>query len=295
MKDIVGRTSGNTRGVVIVTFYGVRGSTPAPGTHFARTGGHTSCVTLRRAGDDVASLVLDAGTGLRALTADLGGNAFHGTIMIGHLHWDHTQGLPFFSAGDRDGSHVTVLAPAQPDEADLATVLGRMLGPPFFPVTPRELRGNWDYRGIDPGHFPAEHFDVLAREIPHKGGRTFGFRVSDGETTTAYLSDHMPQAFGPGPTGLGEYHASAVELSSGADLLIHDAQYTAAELPARGAFGHAAAEYAVGLAEHAGARRVALFHHDPARSDTEIDAIAASLTSASVEILVAREGLSLRT
>jgi len=279
---------------VIVTFYGVRGSTPAPGIPFARTGGHTSCVALARREGSAPPLVLDAGTGLRVLGAALEGAAFEGTILLGHLHWDHTQGLPFFVGGDREGSRVTVLAPAQADEPDLATVLARMLAPPFFPVTPHELRGNWEFRGIEPGAFGAEGFDVVAREIPHKGGRTFGYRIGDSSSTIAYLSDHMPQAGGDGPAGLGEYHESAVALASGVDLLIHDAQYTATELPSRGPYGHAAAEYAVGLAEHAGARRVALFHHDPGRTDDEVDAIAASLSSRSVEILVAREGLTLR-
>jgi phosphoribosyl 1,2-cyclic phosphodiesterase len=278
---------------VIVTFYGVRGSTPAPGILYARTGGHTSCVAVARRDAAVPTLVLDAGTGLRALAAALEGAPFHGTILLGHLHWDHTQGLPFFFAGDREGSEVTVLAPAQRDDADLASVLARMIAPPFFPVTPSELRGRWEFRGVEPGPFVAAGFDVIALEIPHKGGRTFGYRVTDGTSSLAYLSDHMPQAEGPGPEGLGEYHDAALELAAGADLLIHDAQYTADELPARGFFGHAAAEYAVGLAERAGARRLALFHHDPGRSDDEVDAIAASLSSPSVEILVAREGLTL--
>ena len=286
---------------MIVTFYGVRGSTPAPGLAFARTGGHTSCVGVARRDGEPPALVLDAGTGLRALAASLGGAPFRGTILLGHLHWDHTQGLPFFFAGDHEGSRVTVLGPRQPDESDLGAVLARMLTPPFFPVTPDELRGDWTFQSIEPGPLVVEGFDVVALEIPHKGGRTFGYRITDATNATgstgsiAYLSDHMPQAHGPGPDGIGEYHEAAVGLAAGVDLLIHDAQYTAAELPTRGHFGHAAAEYAVGLAERAGVRKLALFHHDPGRSDDDVDALAAGLSSTSVEILVARELEAIRT
>ncbi len=98
-------------------------------------------------------------------------------------------------------------------------------------------------------------FEVLAREIPHPGGRAFGYRVSDGRTSMAYLSDHGPIALGPGPEGWGPYHDAALALADGVDVLLHDAQYTAEELPARATFGHSAAGYAVQLAERAGARR----------------------------------------
>ena len=131
---------------------------------------------------------------------------------------------------------------------------------------------------------------MLAREIPHPGGRAFGYRVSDGRSSLAYLSDHGPIALGPGPDGWGPYHEAALALADGVDLLLHDAQYTAAELPARAAFGHSAADYAVALAERAGAKRVALFHHDPLRTDDEVLALADRLRSdARVEVEVAVE------
>ncbi|MDP9020329.1 MAG: MBL fold metallo-hydrolase, partial [Actinomycetota bacterium] len=254
-----------------MTFHGVRGSTPSPGAGFARVGGHTSCVAITADGEHVPRLVLDAGTGLRRLSASLDGRPFRGTLILGHLHWDHTQGLPFFAAGDDPRAEVLVLGPAPPGET-LAAVLARMISPPLFPICPMELRGSWEFRAIEPGRFHVEGFEVLVREIPHKGGRTFGLRVSDGNAAVAYLSDHAPQFAGPGDDGLGEYHAAGLELARDADLLIHDAQYTAEELSARGSFGHAAAEYAVGLGERAGARRLALFHHDPGRTDEQVEA-----------------------
>ena len=248
---------------------GVRGSTPTPGAEFVRYGGHTSCVALAHDGAP-PTLLLDAGTGLRAVSSLLAGGPFRGSLLLGHLHWDHTQGMPFFPAGDRPDARVDVCMPAQ---GDPETVLRTMMSPPFFPITPRQLRGDWSFSALEAGHHRLEGFSVLAADVPHKGGRTFGFRVSDGHSSLAYISDHCPTEFGPGPDGLGEYHDAAMALARDADLLIHDAQYTDDELATKADFGHAGCGYAVGLAAKAGAKRVMLFHHDPARTDAEIDAI----------------------
>ena len=302
---------------MLVTFCGVRGSTPAPGAPFVRYGGSTSCVALAHggpgdegaggagAGRDGAAgqrgagappvLLLDAGTGLANATGLLRGEPFAGTILLTHLHWDHCLGLPFFAAGDRDDARVRLLLPDQGGPVvagDAARLLARIMSPPFFPVTPWQLRGAWTFGTVTPGPFKAEGFTVEAREIPHKGGRTLGYRVSDGDRVVAYVTDHCPTAAGPGPDGLGAYHDAVLDLAADADLLIHDAQLTAAEVPAEAAFGHAAAEYAVGLAARAGARRLALFHHKPSRTDAELDAIAARLAGGPVPVLVAAEGLS---
>ena len=151
------------------------------------------------------------------------------------------------------------------------------MGPPHFPITPAGLRGTWTFGDLEEGTHTLAGFEVLAREIPHPGGRAFGYRVSDGRTSMAYLSDHGPIALGPGPEGWGPYHEAALALADGVDVLLHDAQYTAEELPARATFGHSAAEYAVQLAQRAGARRVILFHHDPSRTDDEVEALAERL------------------
>jgi hypothetical protein len=132
---------------------------------------------------------------------------------------------------------------------------------------------------------------VLALEIPHKGGRTFGYRVSDGRASMAYLSDHGPSALGPGPDGWGPYHEAALALADGVDLLVHDAQHTAAELPARVSWGHSAVDYPVRLGELAGARSVLLFHHDPGRTDAEVDDIVAGFADAAVPVRGAAEGM----
>ena len=114
---------------------------------------------------------------------------------------------------------------------------------------------------------------MLVREIPHTGGRTFGFRVGDGDGTIAYISDHGPIALGPGPDGWGPYHDAVCELADGVDVLLHDAQFTAAELADRPHFGHSAADYAVALAERCHVDRLLLYHHDPDRTDDEVDAL----------------------
>lgn len=277
---------------------GVRGSTQAPGAAFARTGGHTSCVALSHDGEP-PTLILDAGTGIRRLWEILGHRPFHGSILLGHLHWDHTHGLPFFRAGDDPDARVDVFVPTLGDheppphqDADaggLARLAGGM-APPYFPISPDQLRGDWRFHDLDEGGLDIEGFRVIAREIPHKGGRTFGFRVEDDTGVVAYLSDHHPVSLGAGPHGFGPYHPAALELADGVDVLLHDSQYTAAEFPARGGFGHSTIDYAVGLGVTAGVGRVLLYHHDPARTDDELDDILVEHTDAGIPVGLAVEG-----
>jgi phosphoribosyl 1,2-cyclic phosphodiesterase len=235
------------------------------------------------------TLILDAGTGVRRVTNLMNDQPFTGTILLTHLHWDHTQGLPFFRAGDRDDARVTLLLPDQQDGIGAEETLARVMSPPHFPIRPGQLRGSWSFGAISPGELEAGGFTVQAREIPHKGGRTLGYRVSDGHSVAAYVTDHCPTALGPGPDGWGEYHAAAVELAAGADVVVHDAQLLAEEVAAEAAFGHAAADYAVALAERAGARQVALFHHRPDRTDDALDQLARRFAAAPVPVIVAAE------
>ena len=276
-----------------VTFCGTRGSTPAPGPDYVRYGGHTSCVALSPDGQSTPTLVLDAGTGLRRVTELLGGESFHGTILLTHLHWDHIQGLPFFGGGDRDGSQVTLLLPTEDDRTDPVELLERMMSPPFFPIGPTQLRGDWSFGFVPSGVFDAEGFAVVALEVPHKGGRTLGYRVSDRRTTLAYVPDHCPTAFGPGPGGTGECHETVLQLARGADVLIHDAQLRAEEVEDEASFGHAAAEYAVELGTKAGAGRVALFHHKPSRVDDEVDRTVRRFADGALSVFGAEEGMTL--
>ena len=130
--------------------------------------------------DAVPTLILDAGTGLREVTSLLAGLPFAGTILLSHLHWDHLHGLPFFRGGDTPGARVTLLLPEQEDGACAEAVLERGMSPPHFPIRPRDLRGAWTFGTLAPGLHVVGGFTVQALEIPHKGGRTFGYRISDG-------------------------------------------------------------------------------------------------------------------
>ena len=272
-----------------VTFCGTRGSTPAPGPEFIRYGGNTSCVAVSHEDGAGPSLLLDAGTGLRRVQELLGDRAFQGTLLLTHLHWDHVQGLPFFPSGDRVGSRVSLLLPSD-GELGPVELLSRMMSPPFFPIGPSQLRGDWDFGYVADGAFEAEGFSVVARDVPHKGGHTVGYRVSDGRTSLAYIPDHCPTALGSGPEEVGEYHETALELACGVDLLIHDSHLRAEEVEAEGSFGHAAAEYAVRLGELAGARQVALFHHRPERTDAEVERTVARFAERSLSVVAAEEG-----
>jgi phosphoribosyl 1,2-cyclic phosphodiesterase len=270
----------------------VRGSTPAPGAQFVRYGGHTSCVAVSR-GDEAPRLVLDGGTGLQRLSRELAGAPFRGTILLGHLHWDHTHGIPFFGAADNPDSEVRLALPDQGDGLPAEQVLERFMSPPSFPITPNELRGHWEFVNLEPGEHEFEGFGVMAREIPHKGGRTFGYRITDGDRSFAYLSDHSPVALGDGPEGLGAYHPAAMELATGADVLVHDAQHTAEEFVLKRTWGHSAVDYAIGLGVKAGVGKVVLFHHDPPRTDDQLDALVADHQHPSVEVIAAAEGMVL--
>lgn len=266
---------------------GVRGSTPAPGPEFVRYGGHTSCVALAHDGE-VPTMVLDAGTGLQSLAAIFASRAFRGTILLSHLHWDHTHGLPFFPPGDRPDARVRLLLPAQ-DRA--GEVLEQLFSPPHFPITPAQLRGEWTVDGLEPGVTELEGFSVLALDIPHKGGRTFGFRVSDGSSSIAYLSDHSPVNLGPGADGQGVLHEAALALADGVDVLLHDAQYTPAEFEGRRTFGHCTVDYAVNLAKAAGVGRLLLYHHEPGRTDDALDDLVASYQCADLAVSAASQGM----
>ena len=265
---------------------GVRGSTPAPGAEFVRYGGHTSCVAVLADGEDRPRLVLDAGTGLRSVTALMDGGPFRGAIMVSHMHWDHVQGIPFFVAGDRPDSVVALYMPAQ-NGLTGRDLLAAMMQPPQFPITPEGLQGQWSFTALETGWHDIEGFRVRAEEVRHKGGRTFGYRVEDDSGSLAYLPDHV----------VSEGVATAVrELIGGVDLLLHDAQFVVAERALADAYGHSTIGDAVDLAIECGVGSLTLFHHGPARTDDALDEIAqaATVISSSMSVNVARQGVEIR-
>jgi phosphoribosyl 1,2-cyclic phosphodiesterase len=269
---------------VKVQLLGVRGSTPAPGADFVRYGGHTSCLAITPEDGERPTLVLDAGTGLRSLTALLDGDAYDGSIVLSHLHWDHMQGLPFFAAGDRETARVDLYVPAQ-DGRSGRDLLAHSFSPPSFPIAPEGLHGRWTFHAMEEGRHKVEGLAVTAVEIEHKGGLTFGLRVDDERGSMAYLPDHAPAA------GVSD---ALLAMLDGVDVLIHDAQFLEGERPVAVDYGHATVQDCVKLAERCGASTVVLFHHSPARTDEALDDIAAWAPdlSDSVAVVVAVEGMT---
>ena len=262
-----------------LTFLGVRGSTPAPGPEYVRYGGHTVCVAVSADGSDRPTLALDAGTGLRNLTTMLGGEPYRGSILLSHLHWDHMQGLPFFTAGDRDDAEVDLYLPAQ-EGASGHDLLARSMSPPTFPITPSGLQGAWSFEAIEPGTHRIGGFDVLAAQVRHKGGRTYGYRVSDGTVDVAYLPDHVAK---------GAADEDLEALIRGVDVLLHDAQFLESERQFADAYGHSTVDDAVSVAHRLDAHTLVLFHHGPSRTDAQLDEILTRLR-APMPVVMAAEG-----
>jgi phosphoribosyl 1,2-cyclic phosphodiesterase len=253
---------------VSVGFWGVRGSTPCEGPQYARYGGHSSCVAVEA--DGQPPVVLDLGTGLRPYGEATDASVpFHGSVLLTHLHWDHVQGLPFFVPLHREGATLDIYGPRQ-HEGALGDVFTELMRPPFFPIRPADLPGEVRFHDTGDDDFPVGHAKVRSRWVRHVGP-TLGFRVDWNDVSVAYIPDHGP---GCCPDDPDDYVPHEVlELCDGVDLLIHDAQHTVSEWGPKRDWGHCTIDYAVHVARESGARRLALFHHDPSHGDAAIDRI----------------------
>lgn len=270
-----------------IGFYGVRGSTPCPCDDNARYGGNTACVAIESPG--MAPIIFDLGTGLRFFgeTQPQDGT-FRGTSLVTHLHWDHVQGLPFFMPINRVGAQLDIFGPGE--EMDLGDAFDQFMRPPYFPVHYSELVGDITFHTIEEGQFEVADAAVTARVVPHVG-KTFGYRVELNGLSVVYIPDHqMPM---DGTFGVAE---GVLALAAGADVLIHDAQYTPEEFAERPHWGHCTVEYAVHVARTAEARRLVLFHHDPSHCDSTIDGLlqqAREEAGNDLEVVAAAEGMTL--
>ncbi|MGH8981408.1 MAG: MBL fold metallo-hydrolase [Acidimicrobiales bacterium] len=246
-----------------LTFFGVRGSCPCAGREYGRVGGNTSCTLVSVEGEP--PLVLDLGSGLRALGELLCRKEapLEATALLSHLHIDHLLGLPFFGPLHEPGARLTVFGPPQ-EGARLRDILDRAVKPPFFPVTMAELGGEVDVREVDDEELRIGAIGVRAARVPHPGV-TLGFRVTAGGRSVVYIPDHQA------PPDCREVPEPVRALCDGADLLVHDAQYTDAEYAAKPDWGHSTVSYALRVAAASGVRRLALFHHDPSHSDEDMD------------------------
>lgn len=271
-----------------VTFYGVRGSTPCSSEGTRRYGGNTACVVLRSPGAD--PLVLDLGTGLRSFGLDHPlGTPLRAHALVSHLHWDHVQGLPFCAPVLLPGSELTIHGPAD-GERTFADAFDHLMAPPFFPVRACEISSTLRFVTMAPGVHHIGGARVTAASVPHTGD-TLGFRIERDGVSVAYVSDHQQPVEDP-----AHVDPAVLELCAGVDLLIHDAQYTPEEFVLRSRWGHCTVDYAVHVAVEAGARSLALFHHDPAHDDDHVDdleraAAAAAARRGGPHVFAAAEGL----
>lgn len=246
--------------------------------------------------DGEPPLLLDLGTGLREVGCHLRRRwgaeqePLRATALLTHLHYDHVLGLPFFSPLRDPGARLDIHGPAQPG-GGLCDVLSGMVRPPFFPISMDEFKGEMRCHDIDgSGEISIGGIEVTTRPVPHIGP-TLGFRIEAGGRSVAYISDHQA------PVDGRKVDKQVLELCDHADLVVHDAQYTDDEFEALAGWGHSTAGYAVRVAGEAGARRLMMFHHDPAHSDAQVDRMLDDARRAAerygCDVAAASEGTSL--
>ena len=273
-----------------VRFWGVRGSIACSGPRTARYGGNTSSLEVRC---DERMLLFDAGTGLRYLGNELIKNEgvsrlaslpLEADLFLTHTHFDHVAGLPFFKPFFKSQNRFRLWAGHLVEGMTLRRVLGEFMMSPLFPVPPQIFRARMEYREFKAGETlrPAEGIAVRTTLLNHPDGAT-GYRVDYGGHSICYLTDteHVPGA--PDRNILG--------LIAGADLVIYDSMYTDAEYDAYVGWGHSTWQEGVRLCRAAGAKRLAVFHHDPEHDDDMLDGIAQEVDRQLPGSIVARDGL----
>ena len=240
----------------------------APGPQTAKYGGNTACVEVRGPGDGL--LVLDAGTGIRPLGMTVGPETSRVDVMLTHLHMDHIQGLGFFGPLYTPGLEVHVWGPPS-TTLHLRERLARYLSPPLFPVRMRDLPCSLTLHDVPLGDFELGDFTLRADLICHPDP-TVGYRITNRGAVIAYLADHEPALGSRGFPGQPDW-TSGSALAAGADLLIHDAQYTDSEYASHVGWGHSSISHTLTFAEMADVRRLVTFHHDPSHDDATLDAL----------------------
>src|SRR5712672_294297 len=266
-----------------IRFWGVRGSIPVPGKSTVRYGGNTSCVEVRADGEII---ILDAGSGIRllglALDKEFGPRSMKLTLLISHTHWDHIQGLPFFSPAYNQNNLIRVLG-YEGARAGLAKILASQMETPFFPVSLRELPSHLAIEELKEMEFQIGNVEVRSKFSNHPG-ICAGYRLFTSAGSIAYMPDNEPYeplkmqlATQNGIDGNAARNFAATERAKMVEFLqdckvaILDAQYTDEEYAGHIGWGHSPFSSVVGLALDANVKRVLLFHHDPSHDDDMID------------------------
>ena len=269
-----------------IRFWGTRGSIPTPGHRTVRYGGNTACVEVRD--ERGALLVLDAGTGLRELGLSLNGaGPVDVELLLSHCHWDHIQGIPFFRPAYDPKSRLRIHGPKQ--ARPLRDLLGLGMDDPFFPVDLDALPVQLEIDDLESGASKRlGPFLVRTAHITHPAP-ALAYRVEADGKALVYATDTED--------GFGGSASPVVALASGADTLIHDAQFLPSDF--KPGWGHSTIDKALEVAVQAKVRRLVLYHHDPDRSDDMLDRIGAEAQARArtlaggLEVMVAREGLEL--
>ena len=270
---------------MVVRFWGVRGSIASPGPDFVRYGGNTACVELR-CGDHL--LILDAGTGLRPLGRALAaaGGTVDADLFCSHTHLDHIIGFPFFAPCYGSGNHIRVWAGHEAAKGDIGAVFRMTLTPPLFPDMTTSLKAAIEFENFVCGASlsPKPGLLVRTKALNHPGGAC-GYRIEWRGKSIAYVTDTEHRD--------GGLDANVLALADRADIVIYDAHYTDEDYAAYVGWGHSTWQEAVKIARRAAVKTLVLFHHDAARTDAMLDAIAAQAARALPGVIVAREGLAL--
>ncbi len=249
-----------------VRFWGVRGSVPVPNRRMLRYGGNTSCVEVTL--EDGTEIILDAGSGIRELGVERSPEAHTIQLLLTHLHVDHIQGLLFFTPLFDPDNEVTVYGPPAPGP-DLDQRLARYLSAPLSPVDLWELPARVEFAACPYQEWEVGSARIKAAIVAHRGV-TLGYRITEGDATLCYLPDHEP-SLGASLEDARQEWISGMALAAGADVLIHDGQYTDDEYPAHLGWGHSAVSDAITFAQRAEVERLVLFHHDPLHDDEALD------------------------
>ena len=270
---------------MLVRFWGVRGSIASPGPNSVRYGGNTSCVEVR-CGEQL--IILDAGTGLRLLGEHLtrSGETVDTDLFCSHTHFDHICGLPFFAPCYAVGNRIRVWGGHPAAQGDIRAVFRMILTPPLFPDVMSDFKAAIEFKDFAAGAVlsPRPEISVKTGGLNHPGGAT-GYRVEWRGKSVAYITDTEHRSDG--------LDANVLALVERADLMIYDSTYTDEDYAANAGFGHSTWQEAVRIAQQASVKTLALFHHDPSRTDVMLDVIAEAVARARPGTVVAREGLIL--